>query len=114
MVPAVPLLRALLKAKSTAVMERVLFPVLTAAAMESVPVPLSSVSASKVVAPAEVNELLIVIPSLAFSVIAPGVVMPPVVALNVIELAETVLLLTTNPLVPVKDREPCPVIVPPL
>ena len=117
-VPAVPLFKVELKAKSTAVIDSVLFPVLNAPASVKVPVELSSESASIVEAPAEVKVLLIAIPSVAFNVIAPGVEIPPV-AFNVREPAETVpaeivLLLMTNPVDPVNVNPPCPVMVPPL
>jgi len=114
-VPAVPLLRVPFKARSTAVIESALFPVLIADARVKVPVELSSESASMVVAPADVKLLLMLMPSVAFSVIAPGADMPPVVAFKErAPVAETVLLLMTRPLAPVNVRAPCPVMVPPL
>ena len=117
----VPLLKVPLRARSPAVMDRALFPVLNAPpeARVKVPVPSLSVSASKVVVPADVKSSLMLMPLVALRVTAPAADMPTVVAFKVREPAETVpaemvLLLMVNPLVPDNVRAPCPVMVPPL
>ena len=116
----VPLLKVPLRARSPAVMDRALFPVLNASpeARVKVPVPSLSVSASKVVVPADVKSSLMLMPLVALRVTAPAADMPTVVAFNVREPAETVpaemvLLLMVNPLVPDNVMAPCPVMVPP-
>ena len=91
-VPAVPLFRLPLKAKSPAVMERTLLPVVNAllAATVKVPDPSLSVSASKVMVPPDVKLSLMLMPPVALRVTPPVPDMPPVVAFRVIEPADAV------------------------
>ena len=89
-VAAAPVLTVPVSTMSSAVTESVLPPVFRAldAARVNVPLPLSSLSASTVVAPALVRLSFRVTPFCAFRVSAPAPVMPPVVALSAMPAAE--------------------------